>query len=95
MGALGLLHIWDAGVTLFFLNRGLAIELNPLMALMYAVGPDYFLFSKAFLVIWGSVILGFAWDHPSARRGAYTLVAVYAFLALYEFGALLTYLVYR
>lgn len=94
LGSLGLLHLWDAGVTLYFLRRGLATELNPLMALMYSIDPTYFLFSKAFLVIWGSVILGFAWEHPSARRGAYTLTWAYGALALYELLMLILHTVF-
>lgn len=87
-GLLGIFHIWDAYATLFALKANIAQELNPLMMVMLALGPTYFLAAKGFLVVWGSVILGFAWDNQKARCGAYALTTVYGILAAYELAVL-------
>lgn len=90
--ALLMLNLLDGLFTLFFLQLGVAEELNPIMREAYEQSPLFFMFSKLVIVNAGLWLLCIH-RHLKASRIAIRLgAAVYAVIVVYHL-AFLTHLV--
>ena len=81
VGAVFVLNLADAGLTLYHLSQGL-VEQNPFMDQILRYGTGWFLVEKSVVV---GLCMGALLVHsrfPIARCGAYALLALYSLLLL-------------
>ncbi len=90
--ALLMLNLLDGLFTLFFLQLGVAEELNPVMRLAYEQSPLFFMFSKLVIVNAGLWLLCLHRKLKASRVAIRIGAAVYAIIVVYHL-AFLTHLV--
>lgn len=90
--ALLMLNLLDGLFTLFFLQLGVAEELNPVMRLAYEQSPLFFMFSKLVIVNAGLWLLCLHRRLKASRIAIRIGAAVYAIIVVYHL-AFLTHLV--
>jgi len=77
------LNLLDLLFTVYYIESGLAVEANPLLAAAYNVSPAYFATVKMSLAVLGLTLLyknrksALAWTAVRGLAAAYALVAVY------------------
>ncbi len=80
-----ILNAFDALVTCFLIEKGLATEANPIMGAAYDISPAFFIYCK--LV---GVTICALWLHRlQARKALLFVTFVYSILALYHVRSLL------
>ena len=82
----GILNLTDCMFTLYVLKMGLAVELNPLMAMVLKFGPLTFLIVKfliSLMVLWLSTI-----NNKIADVGIWIIGILYLAINIYEISFL-------
>ena len=78
------LNALDAVFTVAWVEAGLAVEANPLMALTLAISPALFMLAKLALVNAGAFLLWRLRQHRGARAGAVFCAGIYYALLLFH-----------
>lgn len=79
-----ILNIIDASATIWFLNRDLATELNPISDYLIKTIGNWFILYKAFLTFLFGFIIYFTWNLKISRMGLYSTSVIYLFICLYH-----------
>jgi len=82
--ALILLNIWDAVFTMYGIQKGVLVEVNPVMAAAYDVAPWFFLLAKAALLGFGIMVGWSVRDDPWSTKVLMFCVGLYTLLFFYE-----------
>ncbi|MBK25073.1 MAG: hypothetical protein CME70_19400 [Halobacteriovorax sp.] len=75
-----LFNIFDAFLTLAWVETGLAHETNPIMAYVLEIGPNVFLTIKISIVTLGLIILWFTKQYAWVRPITLGLLALYSYI---------------
>jgi hypothetical protein len=84
VSAIVILNALDAVFTVAWVEAGLAVEANPLMAVVIAISPVLFVVAKVALVNGGTFVLWRLRSHVGARAGAAFCASVYYGLLLFH-----------
>ena len=76
-------NLVDIYATLWFIDKELATEANPLMSEALNIGITFFIFAKLFLVVGGCYILRKNIDKKIARYSIWAAFFLYCSLMLY------------
>jgi len=95
LGLVGILNVFDGLATLFFLNKEIATELNPLLNWGFSKSAISFILIKSFLVSTGIVLLWLAKEsrYIPVIKVCWGLVSIYTCLLVYECVFFLSWLV--
>lgn len=88
-----MLNVLDLLATLYILDTGIGIEINPLLDFVYQYHPILFILTKSILAGGGLVLLWFV-DVAHAKWAEvsmYLLMAVYLFLVIYQINGILMF----
>lgn len=77
-------NIFDAFMTLFWVNHGLAVESNPLMNYALTVGPEFFIIFKILLVFLGCALIYIHRETYFAKLAALVGVISYGAIVFYH-----------
>ncbi|MBI5184068.1 MAG: hypothetical protein HY999_06860 [Nitrospinae bacterium] len=85
------LSLVDAFFTIYLINRGVIVELNPIMDSVIAIGPQHFVIIKLTLTFLGVLLLIFCKQHPMITMILSGVVFLYILIALYHIFILLSH----
>lgn len=85
-------NAFDAVTTLYVLNNGLGVELNPLMRLSYELSPWFFAAVKTFATSASVYLIWTNREAPEVRFTAAAVTAMYTGLFLYQVGGIIWYI---
>ena len=74
---LNIFNVFDAILTLFWIDAGMAEEANPIMEYALDIGPEYFFLCKIALVGMGSILLYRHRNKTISKLVTVTCVSVY------------------
>jgi Domain of unknown function (DUF5658) len=86
VGAVLMLNLLDAGLTVLWVHADLADEANPLIRLLVEEHPAVFVIAKMALVGLGTALLWMRRHRPAAVVGIFAVFLVYYALLLYHLG---------
>jgi len=86
--AVFLMNLADGMLTLYWMQAGLAVESNPLMAALIAIDPALFMVVKMALIVMGTSLLWRFRFRASAVLGMFLVFFVYYGILIYHLSAL-------